>query len=174
MSPLKQICAQYSTCLFIEICMSHQWISSTILSLYYFCSGSYDLSSLGYYGLFIPGYQVWPFHLLHKHQGKAFSLCFIFLKNKTNTWKVQLEVSENIHKALPYISACVYAQSRGGPFLVGLQPDDTACMSIWGLVASQCQALPLNSSSLRNKSREKVTQGSNYQGKKLKLFQILE
>lgn len=57
-----------------EICMSHQWSSSSILSLYYLCSGSYDLSSMVHYGLFIPGHQVWPFQFLHKNKCKTFSL----------------------------------------------------------------------------------------------------
>lgn len=73
---------EYSACLVTEICMSYQWTSSSILSLYYLCSGSYDLSSLGYYGLFVPRHQVWPFQFLHKHKRQGFSLCFAFLIKK--------------------------------------------------------------------------------------------
>lgn len=133
--------------------MPYRWNSSSILSLYYLCSRSYDLSSLGYYGLFIPGHQVWPFQFLHKHKGKVFSLCFTFVirQSKSSTgifWKYS--------RALPHISAGVYARSHDGPFLACLQSDDIACMCIWGLLVRHYKALHPNSPNLRNKSRKKV------------------
>ena len=127
-----------------EICISHQWSSSSVLSLYYLCSGSYDLSHG--HGLFINGHQVWPFRFLH-------------LKNIIKTLispKQKLESSENAPNALPYISAGVYVQSRERPFLVGLPCVDKACMCIWTRNVGNQEVARPSSPDLTNKSRKKL------------------
>lgn len=71
------------------------------------------------------------------------------LKSKADIQKVPLEVSENVHSALPYISADVYVQSNDGPFQLGVQSDDIAYMCIWGQLVDHYWALRPNSSNLK-------------------------